>query len=376
MKLKSTVAILLIVLASLAVCLPGCNSGKPKNQPQPVPVIVAISIKKSVPISLKMIGVAEAQNTVSVKSQMTGPITNVFFKDGQDVKKGERLIELDCRPVESSLKQAEANLLKDVASLENAKKEHDRYTKLLEKKYVARQDYDKVETNLEALNATIKADNAVIESNRIMKQYCVIFSPIEGRIGALKIFPGNIVRANETEIVTINQIVPINVSFTVPEKELPDIRKLQSQKHLMINVQIPGDNTPEKGELNFIDNAINNMTGTITLKGIIPNSAKRVIPGQFVNVELFLGTVNDATVVPSQSVEQGQVGQFVYVVKPDMKVDFRPVVTGATVDGETIITSGLKPGETIVTDGQLRLKPGAGVRIIEPAVAKKKGGQI
>jgi membrane fusion protein, multidrug efflux system len=376
MKIKTPGITFIIMLVSLAVCLPGCNSVKPKSQSPPVPVIVATAVKKSVPISLKMIGVAEAQKTVSIKSQMTGPITNVFFKDGQDVKKGDKLIELDCRPVESALKQAEANLLKDVASLENAKKEHARYTKLLEKKYVARQDYDKVETNLQALNATIKADNAVIESNHIMKQYCVIYSPIEGRIGSLKIFPGNIVRANETEIVVINQIAPILVSFTVPEKDLPEIRKFQSQKYLAVDVFIPGDDNPEKGELNFIDNAINNTTGTITLKATIPNSSKKVLPGQFVNVVLFLRIEKDVTVVPSQSVEQGQVGQFVYVVRPDMKVDFRAVSTGASVDGKTIITGGLKPGETVVTDGQLRLKPGAKVRINEPAEAKTKGGRI
>ncbi len=355
----------LILSVTLLSFLFACTSPKPPPPKRPVPVTVAAAVQKTIPIQIEAIGAVEPYQTISVKTQITGQITQVYFKEGQDVSKGDPLSKLDCRTYEETLKQAEANLIRETAHLQNARQESVRYAFLVEKGYVAKQQYDQVKTNLAALEATVSAAKALVESNRVQLQYCSVHSPIDGRTGSLKVNRGNIVKLNDVEVVVINQIHPIYVSFTVPEKELARIKTYQARRQLPADAVIPGDGRPEKGELTFIDNAVNRATGMITLKGTFANREKRLWPGQFVNVVLTLDMESNAIMVPSQAVEKGQVGPYVFVVKSDHTVDMRTVRTGAVIRRETAILKGVQAGEKVVTDGRLRLIPGAKVSIKE-----------
>jgi len=355
----------LILPVALMIFLFACSSPKPPPPKRPVPVTVAAAVQKTIPIQIEAIGAVDPYQTISVKTQITGQITQVYFKEGQDVRKGDPLFKLDCRTYEEALKQAEANLNRETAHLQNARQESVRYAFLVEKGYVAKQQYDQIKTNLAALEATVNAAKALVESNRVQLQYCSVHSPIDGRTGALKVNRGNIVKLNDVEVVVINQIQPIYVNFTVPEKELARIKTYQARKQLSADAVIPGDGRPERGELTFIDNAVNRATGMITLKGTFANREKRLWPGQFVNVVLTLDMEPNVIMVPSQAVEKGQTGQYVFVVKSDHTVDMRTVTTGAVIRGETAILKGVQAGEKVVTDGQLRLIPGAKVSIKE-----------
>ena len=347
-----------------ATLIYGCSK-KEKPVPPPVPVVVASAMEKTIPVQIDAIGNVEPYQTISVKAQITGEIKNVNFKEGQDVGKGYLLYELDCRPYVEAVKQAEANLARDEAQAKNAQLDLERYTALLEEQFVTRQQYDQVRTNAAALEATLKADKAVIENNRVQVHYCSIHSPISGRTGSLKLHQGNIVKANDVELVVINQIQPIYVTFTINEKDLPAVKKYQAVERLKVVAFISKDERPEQGLLTFIDNAVNKVTGTIILKGTFANNEKRLWPGQFVTVVLTLTKEPNAILVPSQAIQTGQSGQYVYVVKPDLTADMRPVTIGTAIGGETAIVKGIQAGERVVTDGQLRLVPGAHVEIKE-----------
>lgn len=354
-----------LVLCTAAVFITACSSEKKPPVNRPVPVVVAVAVQKSIPVQMTAMGSVEAFQTISVRSQITAQIRDVLFREGQDVKKGDLLLRLDCRTIEAALSQAQANLARDKAQADYAREQARRYADLVKKDYVAREEYDQVLANAAALEATLKADEALVESNRVQMQYCSIYSPIDGRAGMLKVNQGNIVKADETEIFTINQVQPINAAFAIPEKDLTRVKRYMVEKKLEVDAFIPGEDRPEKGELTFVDNAINTSTGTITLKGTFANQEKRLVPGQFVNVVLTLATEPDAILVPSQGVEQGQAGQYVFVVRPDSTAEIRPVTIGAEIKGETVILKGLKAGERVVTDGQMRLLPGGKVVIKE-----------
>jgi membrane fusion protein, multidrug efflux system len=307
----------LLLPIALLILLSACTSPKPPSAKGPVPVTVAAAVQKTIPTQIEAIGAVEPYQTISVRTQLTGQITQVYFKEGQDVKKGDPLFKLDCRTYEETLRQAEVNLIRETAHLQNARQESVRYAFLVEKGYVAKQQYDQVKTNLAALEATVSAAKALVESNRVQLQYCSVHSPIDGRTGALKVNRGNIVKLNDVEVVVINQIQPIYVNFTVPEKELARIKTYQARRQLPAAAVIPGDERPEKGELTFLDNTVNRATGMITLKGTFANREKRLWPGQFVNVVLTLDMEPNVIMVPSQAVEKGQTDQYVFVVKTD-----------------------------------------------------------
>jgi membrane fusion protein, multidrug efflux system len=352
-----------LLICTTAIFIYGCSPDKKQPPIHGVPVVVAAAVQKSIPVQINAIGSAEALQTISVRSQITGLITKVHFKEGQDVKKGDLLLELDCRINQAALRQAEANLAKDRAQAENAKEDLRRYTILIEKDFVAKEQYDQIKTNLAALDATVKADEAVVQNNRVQVQYCSVYSPITGRTGKLEVDQGNILKENDIEVVTINQIQPINVTFAIPEKELPKVKKFFAEKKLEVDAFLPGEDQPEKGELTFVDNAIDKATGTIMLKGTFANTGKRLLPGQFVNVVLRLTTRPDAVLVPSQSINQGQEGPYIFVIDHDSKAEMRPVDIGQAVNGETVIQKGIHAGDRVVTDGQMRLIPGATVTI-------------
>ena len=346
----------------------GCSSKKAESQGMPpgysVPVTTATATLKTVPIQVHAIGNVEAYSTVSVKAQVAARVEKAYFTEGQDVRKGDLLFTLDRRPSDTAIQQAEANLAKDQAQLENAKAEAERYTKLFQEGIVSKEQFDSMRTNADALAASVRADNAAIEKARIDLSYCTIQAPIDGRTGALLVHPGNLVKDNDATLVVVNQIHPIYVTFSVPEQYLAEIKRYRAEGPLRVEAIIPSqEQNPANGVLSFIDNAVDNTTGTIKLKGTFENPDNRLWPGQFVNVALTLTTQPNAVVAPSQAVQTGQVGQYVFVVRQDMTAEYRPVVAGDNVAGETVIQKGLVAGETLVTDGQLRLVPGMKVMI-------------
>jgi len=391
--------------------------------------MVGIVIQKAVPVQIRVIGNVQAYSTITVKSIVGGEISQVHFTEGQDVKRGDLLFTIDSRPFEAGLKQAEANqarniaqvgqveadlaknialvkqaeanLQRDVAQAENAKVEAKRYESLVERQVVSRQQYDQFRTNAEALEATVRADKAAkesaeaavlssraalenaraavradqaaVENAKIQLGYCFIRSPMDGRTGNLLVKRGNVVKANDIDLVTINQINPIYIGFSVPEQNLPEIKKYMTGSPLKVEAHPPNNTSgTEQGVLTFIDNTVDKTTGTILLKGTFANKGRWLWPGQFVNVILTLTTQPDAIIIPSQAVQTGQEGQYVFVVKPDLTVELRPVVVNRTLNNESIIEKGLKDGEKVVTDGQLQLVPGAKVEVnVNPSSSEK-----
>jgi len=398
------------VAVAPSFALTACNiqksaavTGPPGGGPQgAVPVRAADVTSQTMPVQLTKFGSVEPYATISVKAQVSGELTKVWFKEGDVVKEGDTLFTIDPRPYEVALKQAEANLVKAQAELKlsqanlvrsqaqasNAKVELDRNSQLKAKGMVSPETFDTSRTNAEALEAAAKADEAgvqsaaeavrvaqaTIESAKLQLDYCTIRSPITGKTGDLQIDRGNLIKANDTNpLVTINQIEPIFVSFTADDKELEEIREYAAKGPLEVKAVIPHyESEPAVGTLTFIDNAVDLNTRTIRLKGTFKNDDNRLWPGQFIpTVILQLATRANVTVAPSQAVQRGQDGAYAYVVTADMKAELRKVTPGDTVSGLTEIRDGLQPGEKVVTDGHLRLTPGAPVTISEQAAEGK-----
>jgi multidrug efflux system membrane fusion protein len=354
-----------LLLSSLAL-LPACKGKKEAPKPPPpVPVLSAKAVTKDVPVTIKAIGMGEAFSTVSVKSLAAGEVIRVHFREGQDVKKGEVLFSIDPRPLKAALDQAEANLLKDTVQEKNAASDAVRYAELYKKGIVSQTQYAQFMTAADSAKAVLSADRAAVDTARVNLGYCIIKSPIGGRTGNLNVHEGNIVKANDTPyLVVINQITPLNVTFSVPEQYLPSIKKNMAEHRLNVEAASPGDDKGAlTGTLSFVDNAVDPATGTIKLKAVFENRDRRLWPGQYVNVALSLYTIAGATLVPAQAVQTGQQGQYVFIIKPDLTVDTRPITAGLTYEDQTVVEKGLSPGETVVTDGQLRLVPGAKVEL-------------
>jgi len=329
-----------------------------------VPVTVATVTRKPVPVEVRVIGNGEAYSTVVVRSQVDGQLQSVHFQEGQDVKEGDLLFAIDSRPYDSALKQAEANLARDLAQETNARIQSDRAQKLYEEGLISREQHDQFDANARALEAAVRADQAAVENAKIQLGYCSIRSPLAGRTGKLLVHAGNIVKTNDTALVEINQISPLYVSFSVPEQHLQEIKRYQARGKLKVEVVPSEDETrPEQGVLTFLNNTVDTTTGSILLRATFQNAEKRLWPGQFVNVVLRLTSLPNAVVAPTQAVQAGQAGHYVFAVGPNLTVDSRPVVTGPVVGPETVIEKGLQPGDKVVTDGQLRLFPGAKVEI-------------
>src|SRR4249919_3821361 len=261
-----------------------------------VPVLVATAVQKAIAIQVRAVGNVEAYSTVSIKSQVTGVLTQAHFKEGQNVKKGQLLFTIDPRPFDAALKQAEANLARDAAQLQNSREQARRYAELVKKQYVSQEQYDQIRANADAAEAVVQADQAAVENAKVQLSYCYIFSPIDGQVGTLLVNEGNLVRVNDgTPLVVINQVTPIYVTFSVPEQNLPDIRRHMTAGNLKVAAQFQSDEgRPEQGNLAFVDNAVDRTTGTIKLKAEFKNADKRLWPGQFINVALTLTTQSDA----------------------------------------------------------------------------------
>jgi multidrug efflux system membrane fusion protein len=322
-------------------------------------------VQKTVLVKVSAVGAVEAYTTVSVRPQITGELIRIQFKEGQDVKKGDILFTIDPLPLEATLNQAEANLAKDMAQLQNAHEQARRYAELVKKQFVAQEQYDQIQTTANAFEAAVRANKAAVESAKVQLSYCTIRSPVDGRAGSFLVHAGNLVRINDaTPLVVINQIHPIQVGFSLPEKYLLEIKKRIGGGSLKVEAIIPqNENDPEQGVVTFVDNAVDRTTGTIRLKGTFTNKENRLWPGQFVNVLLTLDKRPNAVVIPSRAVQVGQEGQYVFVVKANLTVEYRPVSVAQPQDGETVVEKGLEPGDKIVTDGFLRLAPGAKVAV-------------
>ena len=356
------------VLGLLLISLlffPACSGEKKPPPPPPVPVLVATVTEKTVPVELKNIGNVEAYSTVSIKSRLAGQLVKVNFKEGQDVKEGDLLFVIDPRPYEAALRQVEANLARDKALATKAQADARRYAELIRKQFVSQQDYDQAKATAESLGATVHADEVAVQNARLNLSYCYIKAPISGRTGSLIAHQGNMIKENaDTAMLVINRIQPIYVSFAIPEQNLAAVRKYMAAEKVPVSAVIAGqESNPEVGVLSFIDNTVDKTTGTILCKATFANEPKRLWPGLFVNVVVQLSSQPNAVLVSSQAVQTSQEGQIVFVVKPDLTVEIRPVEVGRPINGEVIITKGLKPGERVVTDGQLRLVPGAKVEI-------------
>jgi membrane fusion protein, multidrug efflux system len=370
----NSVAFVLVLLPISVVFIAACSGngarGDNERPKQPtmmapaVPVMAGKVSQKTIPVEVRVIGNGEAYSTVQVKSQVDGQVERVYFQEGQDVKKGDLLFTIDRRPFEATLEQTQANLAKDTAQGKNAEAQAERNGQLFREGIISKDQYDQFRTNADALKAAVRADQAAVENAKIQLGYCSVFSPLDGRTGALMMHPGNVVKANDAALVVVNQISPLYVDFSAPEQYLAEIRRFMAAGRLKVQASVPNDPLhPEDGFVSFVNNTIDANTGTVLLKGTFANPERRLWPGQFVNVVLILTSRPNAVVAPSQAVQTGQQGQYAFVVKDDRTVDLRPVVSGLTVGGDTVIEKGLQPGETVVTDGQLMLYPGARVEV-------------
>lgn len=423
--------LLLLTVLCLGACSNGeSNQGQSKNAAgqEGVPVTIDTAVTKTVPVQIRAVGSVQAYASVTLKSQLDAEVARVHFSEGQAVKKGDLLFTLDQRPWEAALsqaeanvgrdraqlqqaeaavaqtmaasKQAEANLARDTAQLENANIQLRRYKGLIDEGAVSREMYDQIRTTATALEATIeadkaaiantkasiqaaqatventkaviKADQATVESARVQLSYTAIRAPMDARAGNLLVRAGSAVKARDdtAQMLVLNQIQPIYVSFSVPEKYLQDIKKFLAAGTLRVQASPRDkDDSPASGELSFVNNTVDSGTGTIQLKATFPNRESTLWPGQFVNVMLTLTTQPDAVVIPSQAIQTGQQGQYVYVMRPDSTVESRPVTVGLRLDGTTVIEKGVSPGDKVVTDGHLRLVSGTRVQVKNAAAA-------
>ncbi len=346
---------------------------KPSGPP-PAPVVVAQAVERDVPLKLQAIGRVQAYTTVTVKPQVGGQLAAAHFVNGQDVKSGDLLFAIDPRPFEAVLQQAQGTLAKDIALKNDAELEAQWQESLQERGLGTQRESQNRRALAEALKATVEADQAAIEKARLDLEYCSIRAMGDARAGEILAHAGNVVKANETALVVLNQLTPIYVTFSVPEHELGRIERAQANGDLAVEASIPEDDGPaEVGVLSFIDNAVDSTTGMISLKGTFTNTNRRLWPGQFVVVGLTLGTRKAAVVVPTSAVQNSQTGQYVFVVKDDLTAEKRPVVTGIAFGGETVIDQGLQVGEQVATDGQLRLTQGTKVVLRKPGGAGQPG---
>jgi membrane fusion protein, multidrug efflux system len=427
--MSSSVRRSLALLAVAALPLAACSdraSGQARQPARPaVPVTVSDVVAKDVPVQLTAIGTVQAYTSVVVKSLVNGQVAQVQFKEGEDVRKGQVLFTLDQRPFEATLRQAEANvgrdraalsqaeasltqrqaevqqaeaaLARDQAQMDNARVQEKRYRDLVDKELVAREQYDQIRTNMAAMEATvradaagienaraalnatratvdnaravIRADEAVVDSARVQLSYTVIRAPMDGRTGNVTAFVGTVVKANDDNgLVTINQVHPVYVSFALPQQFLGDVKKYRAQGALHVDAAPAQQKQgPTRGEVTFVNNTVDTTTGTIQLKATFANGDNVLWPGQYADVVLTLTTEPNVVVVPSQAVQNGQNGTYVFVVKPDLTVESRPVAVARRLATEMVIGKGLRAGERVVTDGQLRLVPGAKVEVKKPA---------
>jgi membrane fusion protein, multidrug efflux system len=361
---------LLAALLALPLLLAACGREAPSpragGKGEAAPVLAAQATREDVPVTLRTIGTVEPYRTVAVRARVTGTLTGVRFREGEEVARGEPLFAIDARPYEVALRAAEANLAQEEAKATLAALDAQRSTSLAAQSLVSRQEHERVAAAAAAESAAVAARTADVENARLNLEFCTIAAPIAGRTSNLLVHEGNLVRSNDTQaLVVINQISPAFVSFSIPESALPEVQQRMAEGGgLGVEAAPPGAaGPPAGGTLTFVNNAVDPATGTILLKAEFPNRDRALWPGEFVQVTVTLTTRTGALVVPASAIQAGQQGDYVLVVQPDMTAVMRPVEVGLRLEGRAIIESGLEPGETVVTDGQLRVVPGGKVVI-------------
>jgi multidrug efflux system membrane fusion protein len=344
---------ILLITLSILIGTSACTTKTVQTAPPPFAarVVVAKADRKTVPINLTAIGSAEAFTTVSVKAQVNAVLETIHIKEGQFVKKGDLLFTLDATPFEAALAQAQANLARDKAQAELNDVQAKRYEQLYKAGVAPKEQLDQMQANADAQDAAVRADEAADHSAQLQVDYCKIYAPTDGRTGAIQVYP-------------VNQVSPIFVDFSIPEQYFSAVAGFMARGSLRVEATPYGDTKVELGALTFVDNTVDNTTGTIKLKARFENADHRLWPGQFSTVLLRLAQDEDATIVPTQAVQTGANGDFIYVVKSDSTAEMRPVKVARAIEGNSVISSGVQPGETVVTDGQLRLIPGMKVQIV------------
>jgi len=354
------------LLAACAAALVACSEGDThkKNQPPPVPVVVARAEARDIPVTLRVVGRAEAFESVVLKSRVDGQVSKVLFTEGEHVKRGDALILLDPADYASRLQQAEAVLARDAALIAKARSDTARYTQLKERKFVSEEKVNDIRTSEDTARANQRASLSAAELAKLQLSYTTIRSPIDGIVGARIVFPGSSVKNNDTPLALINRVQPLLISFSVPEKHLLPLRAAFRSGDMQVTVSVANDSSfSRRSRVRFIDNAVDSATGTILMKAELPNEDELLTPGQFVNISILVNTLNKAITVPDAAIQQGAEGNYAYVVKDDASVEMRPVEVSASDAGMTAVTKGLQIGETVVTDGQLRLEPKVKVKI-------------
>jgi len=352
-------------VASFLIVVAACGCSKEQAAPAPrassIPVIVSKVTQKAMPIQLTAIGNVGAY-TVSVEAQVSGELLDVHFKEGDFVRQGQLLFSIDPRPYEAALARTQAMLVRDKALAANNRAQSQRIASLLADGVVSPADADTSRSAADAADATVAADEAALKTAQLNLEYCTIYSPMDGRTGAVLVKPGNLVKAADAPIVVIKRLFPIPVEFTVPQEYLPEIKKRLAVKPLRVEATVPNSSgRPEVGQLVFVDNVVDMATGTIRLRSLFDNSSRALWPGLYVNTLITLAEQENATVIPAQAVTAGQQGSFVWLVQEDGTVTPRQVTSTRNVEGLAVVDKGLKPGEIVVTDGQVRLVPGAKV---------------
>ncbi len=364
------------LLATLSIVF-GLAACSPSKNPDPaadggrkspvVPVVVATVEQKEVPVQLMAIGNVRAKSTVAVKARVSGQIAKVHFNEGQDVKEGDVLISIDPAPFEVLLAQSKARLAQATTQADIAKKQADRYTNLSVSGGVSREEVDNFKSSAEAARSNTEAAAASVKEAELQLSYCTVTSPITGRAGRRVVDAGNVVKADETDLVVVNQLRPIEVIFSVPEQHFTDIQSYMSKGQLKVSITPTGSEAKSiNGVLSFVDNAIKQATGTLEVKATMPNEDLALWPGQYGEIALTLTTEPNAIVVPATAVQTGQNGQYVFVVKADKTAELREVELERTLGTMAIIRKGLKKDEVVVIDGQLRLVAGSKVEIKPP----------
>lgn len=358
----------------------GRGKGKGKGGGGPLLVKAAFAVSKPMPVLIEAVGTVESEHSVQIRAQVSGVLQSVLFKEGDFVKTGQVLFQIDPRTFKAQYNQALAAMARNKAQLENARAQQERLEPLLKREFITRQEYDVAVTSAKSLEAAVQADQAAAEQARIQLEYTSIRAPIAGRTGTLAVKSGNLVPAagGGLPLVTINSMNPILVAFSIPERQLEEIRRNQNEQDMRIEI-LPDSSGPSvaQGKLVFIDNTVTTQTGTVLLKTRVENPQELLWPGQFTNVRIVLKIEPEAVVVPEAAVQPGQEGPFVYLIDGDNKVRVRPVKVSRQIGGEVVIASGLKPGSQVITEIPQALQAGATVRVAsadgEPRKGKGKG---
>jgi len=374
MTFRSVLLGLALIFAGLAACnkKPEANFERP-----PAPVTVARAVAQDVPVYIDAVGKTVAREVVSVQPQVSGRITQIHFTDGADVKIGDLLFTIDPRPYQAQLNQAEANVAQAEAALSLAKVNFARVEKVNDPRAVSRQDFDARKSAVETAEATLKQNRAAVENARLNLEYCTIRSPINGRAGQRAVDVGNVVSANNGSLLVIQRLDPIYADFTVTESELSGVQRNMAKQALKVEVRLPDDGTePREGKLTFLDNSVQEGSGTVKLRATLNNNDRSFWPGRFVKVRLILQTQRDAVLVPADAPQLSAKGPFVYVVKPDSSAELRPVKVGQRQEDLIVIKDGLKADERVVVSGQLGVTPGGKVRVLQPTDPAKAAPSV